>query len=165
MTKLVLKAKSACWNKGCALWCFAVDPSIVKGDLDRTASGSQATECLEDPIDTSMDLTDGVTFCLANTPVLNGREISQVDKTSDDLTMGYSKVWEKGSHPTWGSGVPGELSGFHTGMNSSSVLPALQAQRQRWGAVPGQDDTLNIDLEGNGISFPLFVALGLMLTI
>lgn len=90
-------------------------------------------------------------MCISNSPaeVHAGEGAKHVREGLDDLTLGYSKIWENGGHPNWGSETLPDSSAAH-GRIVFPVSPAIVAQKSRWGAVLGQDDTTDTDLARNG---------------
>lgn len=117
------------------------------------------------PSERNDDVTDGGASSMRNTTDVD-MDISSgatgrvppggtTARLADEMTMGYSKIWERGAHPAWGAEAVEEDSVAEEAEAPEddepvAQVPAVQAQRERWGIVPGQDDTLDIDLEVNG---------------
>eukprot|EP00873_Tetraselmis_striata_P040785 jgi/Tetstr1/461049/TSEL_006197.t1 len=116
------------------------------------------------PSERNDDVTDGGASSMRNTTDVD-MDISSgatgrvppggtTARLADEMTMGYSKIWERGAHPAWGAEAVEEDSVAEEAEAPEddepvAQVPAVQAQRERWGIVPGQDDTLDIDLEVN----------------
>ncbi len=100
---------------------------------------------------------------------------AQVAANATDFTLGgYTRAIEQGSHPVWGSqrtaqlehptserpsaagsGTPGSVRRSRRislmGQSPSVAKPAQpEGQRSKWGFVPGEDDTLDLNLEKAG---------------
>ena len=94
-------------------------------------------------------------------------------QSADDTLGGYTRALEQGSHPVWGSqgaaqlqeepadrrnaaakGTPNSVRKGRQSMmgRSPSALKRAQpeGQRSKWGFVPGEDDTLDLNLEKAG---------------
>ncbi len=105
-------------------------------------------------------------------------------QTAADFTLGgYTRAIEQGSHPVWGSQRTAQLEDPTSGRPSAagsgtpgsvrrsrrislmgqspSVAKRAQpeGQRSKWGFVPGEDDTLDLNLEKAGESLQLSCAM------
>ena len=111
-----------------------------------------------------------------------GTDSAATAANTADLTLGgYTRAIEQGNHPVWGSQRTAQLeeltaerpsvSGNGTprsarkgrksllGQSPSAVKRAQpEGQRSKWGFVPGEDDTLDLNLEKAGkVLFFLYV--------
>ena len=104
------------------------------------------------PDELNADMTSGTaTMCIADTPISvahSPKDVTRGSTSVDEMTMGYSKIWEQGAHPKWGTESSRSVNagGAEEDISDHAPLPSQQAQRGRWGTIPGQDDTLEIDL-------------------
>ncbi|KAK9814135.1 hypothetical protein WJX72_001123 [[Myrmecia] bisecta] len=65
---------------------------------------------------------------------------------TDDLSLGYSNVLHDGVHPVWGAAADATA---HVGQGEGDVGPP-DNQVNKWGFVPGEDDTMELNLEHKG---------------
>jgi hypothetical protein len=134
----------------------AVTPLTAQTEVDVNVTGGRSSSVRND---TDMDISSGMTGQVAGVaaPARSVPASGGAQRVTDEMTMGYSKIWEQGAHPTWGAEAEtaeDSSSGGEERPDGSPEVqaPGVQAQRDRWGVVPGQDDTLDIDLEVNGES-------------